>query len=88
MSISAKTFKEIVIAFLLSILAVANASPHIMLSGYQRQLYFILFFICLTAAFIKVLNGTKIKKEYILCIAIVVLMYIFPLVSGIVIYAY
>lgn len=87
MSISAKTFKEIVIAFLLSILAVANASPHIMLSGYQRQLYFILLFLCLAAAFIKVLNGTKIKKEYILCIAIVVLMYIFPLVSGKVIYA-
>lgn len=87
MCISAKTFKEIVIAFLLSILAVANASPHIMLSGYQRQLFFILLFLCLTAAFIKVLNGTKIKKEYILCIAIVVLMYIFPLVSGNVIYA-
>ena len=63
MSISAKTFKEIVIAFLLSILAVANASPHIMLSGYQRQLYFILLFLCLAAAFIKVLNGTKIKKR-------------------------
>lgn len=87
MRISTSNFKKIVVGIVLSILAVANASPHIMLSGYQRTLYFILLFVCLVGAFIKVMNGTKIQKEYLLRIIIVLLMYLFPLISENITYA-
>lgn len=87
MRISTKCFKEIVVGIVLSILAVANASPHIMLSGYQRTLYFILLFACLVGAFINLMKGTKIQKKYLLRIIIVLLMYLFPLISENITYA-
>lgn len=87
MRISIKKIKEIVIALLLSILAVVNASPHISFLGYQRQLYLILLFLCLMWSFIKSLFSKRIKKEYILRIIVVLLMYIFPCICGKVVYA-
>ena len=80
--ISTNKIKDIVFTLLLFVLAIANASPHIFLYGYQRPLYFIVLFVCIVITLFRVVNGTMISKDHLIRIALVILMFAFPVICG------
>lgn len=84
--ISTNKIKDIVFTLLLFVLAIANASPHIFLYGYQRPLYFIVLFVCIVITLFRVVNGKKISKDHLkdhlIRIALVILMLAFPVICG------
>lgn len=82
MIITTKKIKDIIFTLLLFVLAIANASPHILLYGYQRPLYFAMLLICVVITLFRVVNGSMISKDYLVRIVLVALMFIFPIVFG------
>ena len=82
MIITTKKIKDIIFTLLLFVLAIANASPHIFLYGYQRPLYFAMLLICIVITLFRVVNGAMISKDYLVRIVLVALMFIFPIVFG------
>ena len=73
MIITTKKIKDIIFTLLLFVLAIANASPHIFLYGYQRPLYFAMLLICIVITLFRVVNGAMISKDYLVRIVLVAL---------------
>lgn len=82
MIITIKKIKDIIFTLLLFVLAIANASPHIFLYGYQRPLYFAMLLICIVITLFRVVNGSMIRKDYFARLVLVALMFVFPLIFG------
>ena len=82
MIITTNKIKDIIFTLLLFVLAIANASPHIFLYGYQRPLYFAMLLICVVITLFRVVNGSMISKDYLVRIVLVALMFVFPLICG------
>ena len=82
MKVTRQNIHDAVMTLILFVLAIANASPHIFLYGYQRPLYFAMLLICIVITLFRVVNGSMISKDYLVRIVLVALMYIFPIVFG------